>query len=136
MRAPPRVEQLSHMRALELKGSLARATFALRYETAANMVSLIGRRLCRAVQLRYNPNWASQPRDREGQWTDGIGRSDEGAIVREAANKPDIKFITYLLDKYGIFDRKTRRRIHDDITRHGLSREEIEYYISGFGNDR
>jgi hypothetical protein len=64
-----------------------------------------------------------------GQWTIGGGATGTTVVP---ASKPDIKFIEYLLSKHGILDRKTRRRIHDDITRQGMSPAEIEDYISGF----
>jgi RHS repeat-associated protein len=41
------------------------------------------------------------------------------------ARKPDLEEIDYILDQEGITDPKTRRRIHDEITGQGYSREEI-----------
>lgn len=118
-----------------LEADLRGAALMLRHEAAASRFALASLRLRDALlELRYNPDWPSQPRvpagdSAGGQWTDrGAGSSP----VLVSATKPDIKAIEYLLSKYGIFDRKTRRRIHDDITRQDMSLDEIESYISGF----
>ena len=64
-----------------LEDALARATLAVRYETAAQRVLLAMRGLLQ--ELRYNPHWRLQPRvlngSEAGQWTDGFasGTSDE-----------------------------------------------------------
>jgi hypothetical protein len=48
-----------------------------------------------------------------------------------AKKKDDIGFIEDLLRKHGILDRATRRKLHDEeITRKGLSEEEIEAEIA------
>lgn len=123
---------------IRLKEMFLTATLALRYEVAAQRVLLAARRLRDAWERHYNPNWALQPRVltglQGGQWTNG-GTSSEGEQRLVAAKNPDIKYIEYLLSKYHIFDRKTRRRIHDEITRQDMSREELELYISGFAYD-
>ena len=59
------------------------------------------------------------------------GGAGNAAPTLVSATKPDIKFNEYLLAKYGIVDKKTRRRIHDDITRQDMSPEDIEIYVSG-----
>jgi membrane protease subunit (stomatin/prohibitin family) len=68
---------------------------------------------------------------------EALGSSIE-ASVQQATNsinamfakKRDIQEVERLLDKYGITDKAIRRKLHDEITRQGLTLEEIEAEIA------
>ena len=72
----------------------------------------------------YGPNG----QEHVGALTDSIinlGESAAEDLTSLFARKPDIRFIDYLQKKYGLSESE-RRKLHDLITRQGMTEEEIE----------
>jgi hypothetical protein len=63
----------------------------------------------------------------------GKALQDLGAIFN-MAKKADVAFADYLAKKYGL-DKRSRRRLHDMVTKEGLSNDELEAEAAAFAKE-
>lgn len=118
---------------MSLEYKLLVATHRLKAETAAIRLIRSALALRDALECRYRPDQPRAPRGTPegGQWIDDTSAESTGADedpVFVAAKKADIRYIDYLMKKYGL-SLDDREILHELITKQGYSKEEIRKIV-------